>query len=150
MQATHTGPWSEETIGDFLDSSRYPMRLACVGADDYPRVVSLWYAHERGRLFCATHRSARLVPLLRRHPKVGFEIAPNDPPYCGVRGQGRAQVAGEGGELLERLLHRYLGGTESSLATWLLSRRADELLITITPERWFSWDYRDRMSGDAS
>jgi len=146
MPVTYGGPWSQSQISAFLDSSRYPMRLACVGADDYPRVVSLWYAHEQGRLLCATHRSARLVPLLRRHPKVGFEIAPNDPPYCGVRGQGQAQVAEEGGELLERLLDRYLGSSGSPLASWLLSRRADELLITITPERWFSWDYRDRMS----
>ncbi len=149
MQATYSGPWSQAQIATFLDDSHHPLRLACVGADAYPRVVSLWYAHERGRLFCATHSSARLVPLLRRHPRVGFEVAPNEPPYCGVRGQGLAQVAGEGGELLERLLHRYLGGTDSPLAAWLLSRRADELLITITPERWFSWDYRDRMSAEA-
>ena len=47
----------------------------------------------------------------------------------------------------EELLDRYLGGAESTLGNWLLSRREDELLISITPQRLFSWDYRQRMDG---
>jgi len=50
------------------------------------------------------------------------------------------------GEELEHLLQRYLGGAESSLGNWLLSRRDDELLICVDPQRIFSWDYRQRMS----
>ena len=47
--------------------------------------------------------------------------------------------------MLEQLLGRYLGGHDSALAKWLLSRSEDEVLITISPRRWFSWDYRERM-----
>ena len=47
---------------------------------------------------------------------------------------------------LEEVLGRYLGGSESGLARWLLSRRDEEVLISIEPERLFSWDYRERMS----
>ncbi len=43
------------------------------------------------------------------------------------------------------MLQRYLGGTESKLGNWLLSRAEDEILITIEPLRLFSWDYRERM-----
>ena len=43
------------------------------------------------------------------------------------------------------MLHRYLGGADSRLAQWLLSRRDDEILISIEPRRLFSWDYRERM-----
>ena len=144
------GPWSRGEIEQFLADTRYPLRLACTGADGYPRVVSVWFSHVDGRLFCVSHRASALVGLLRDNPKVGFEVAPNEPPYHGVRGQGDAAVAEQGGaQMLENLLGRYLGGTESALARWLLSRSEDELLITISVKRWFSWDYRQRMTDDS-
>jgi hypothetical protein len=78
---------------------------------------------------------------------MGFEIAPNEPPYHGVRGQGDAIVEPLGSkETLEELLGRYLGGVNSSLANWLLSRCDEEVLITITPTRLYTWDYRERMA----
>ena len=43
-------------------------------------------------------------------------------------------------------LHHYLGGTDSSLAQWLLSRAEDELLVRVAITRMFSWDYRQRMA----
>ena len=51
-----------------------------------------------------------------------------------------------GGDVLDEVLSRYLGGTDSDLARWLLSRRDEEVLISITPGRLFSWDYRERMA----
>ena len=146
MQASIKGPWSGEEIAEFLQASSYPMRLACVGSDGYPRVVSVWFIYERGRIFCASHSSSQLATLLRGNGQVGFEVATNSPPYFGVRGQGDAVLADSGGaRMLERLLKRYLGGLDSPLAKWLLSRSEDELLITVTPCRLFSWDYRQRM-----
>jgi nitroimidazol reductase NimA-like FMN-containing flavoprotein (pyridoxamine 5'-phosphate oxidase superfamily) len=140
------GPWSAEEIAGFLTATRFPLRLACVGEDGYPRVVSVWFTYVEGKLFCASHGSSQLVALLRGSTQVGFEVAPNDPPYYGVRGQGDAVLTDQGGaQMLEQLLQRYLGGHDSSLATWLLSRSEDEILITVTPRRWFSWDYRQRM-----
>jgi nitroimidazol reductase NimA-like FMN-containing flavoprotein (pyridoxamine 5'-phosphate oxidase superfamily) len=150
MQANMKGPWSAAEIAQFLQDSRYPMRLACVGADGYPRVVSVWFIYEQERLFCASHGSSQLVSLLRANGRIGFEVATNDPPYCGVRGQGDAVLTEAGGaRMLERLLDRFLGRLDSPLAKWLLSRSEEELLITVTPRRWFSWDYRQRM-GDGS
>jgi len=87
-----------------------------------------------------------MVALLRANGRVGFEVATNDPPYFGVRGQADASLSDSGGAaMLRRLLERYLGGVDSPLAKWLLSRSEDELLITVTPRRLFSWDYRQRM-----
>ena len=43
-------------------------------------------------------------------------------------------------ETLEVLLQRFLGGVDSKLARWLLSRSDEEMLISIEPQRWFSWD----------
>lgn len=151
MQATIKGPWDLSRIEHFLHDSRYPVRLACVGADGYPRVVSVWFRYLHGQLFCVSHRASALVSVLATNPRVGFEVGPNDPPYHGVRGRGDAELSEVGGgAMLESLLDRYLGGADSSLARWLLSRREDELLITITPRSWFSWDYRERMKDLAS
>ncbi|MCB1701397.1 MAG: pyridoxamine 5'-phosphate oxidase family protein [Pseudomonadales bacterium] len=145
-QASINGPWSAKEIAQFLQDTCYPMRLACVGADGYPRVVSVWFLYERGQLFCASHSSSQLVALLGGDGRIGFEVATNDPPYFGVRGQGDAALTTSGGDrMLERLLERYLGRLDSPLAKWLLSRKAEEVLITLTPRRLFSWDYRQRM-----
>lgn len=147
MSVDIKGPWSRAEIDQYLGSSRIPIRLACIGSDEFPRVVSVWFQYQQGNIYCASHRNSQLVALLRERNRVGFEVATNDPPYFGVRGQGIARLSSEGGgQTLESLLQRYLGGTDSSLASWLLSRREEEVLITIDPLRLFSWDYRGRMA----
>ena len=141
------GPWGEEEAARFLGAVSIPIRLACVGADGFPRVVSLWYRYEAGNFYCVTHRDSKLTTLLRRNEKVGFEVSPNEPPYQGVRGQGIVTLHEDGGaETLNAHLQRYLGGTSSSLARWLLSRADEELLVQITVKRLFCWDYRERMT----
>ena len=142
------GPWRNSQIDDFLHNSTLPIRLSVVAEDGYPRVISLWYKYENGTLYCVTHRSSKLAQLLKAENRVGFEISPDAPPYHGIRGQGNAAVSLLGANsTLEDVLIRYIGGLDSSFSKWLLSRRAEELLIEISPLRFFSWDYRDRMSG---
>jgi hypothetical protein len=141
------GPWTEQEAETFLTSTQIPLRLACVGADGFPRVISLWYRYEGGRIYCVTHQDSQLANLLRREDKIGFEIAPNEPPYHGLRGQAKVRMAPLGSSTtLHDLLQRYLGGLESSLAKWLISRSDEEFLITIEPKRLYSWDYRERMA----
>lgn len=148
MPATSKGPWSQSEVEQFLQERVIPLRIACVGGDGYPRVVSVWFLFRGGQLLSVSHQGSSLVALLRADAKVGFEVAPEQPPYCGVRGQGVAKLTHEGaGEVLDEVLHRYLGGIDSGLARWLLSRRDEEVLISIEPERLFSWDYRERMAG---
>jgi nitroimidazol reductase NimA-like FMN-containing flavoprotein (pyridoxamine 5'-phosphate oxidase superfamily) len=146
MVATLKGPWDQAQVDSFLRNSTFPLRLACVAEDGFPRVVSVWYGYDGQHLRCVSHRSSQLVNLLERCDRVGFELAPNEPPYHGVRGQGIARLdADADGVVLRQMLQRYLGGTTSKLARWLLSRAEDEMLITIEPLRLFSWDYRERM-----
>jgi len=126
-----------------------PLRLACVGEDGFPRVVSVWFGYDGQRLRCVSHRSSQLIGLLQRCDKVGFEVAPNEPPYYGVRGQGIAHLDADiDGKVLREMLQRYLGGTRSRLAQWLLSRADEEVLVSIEPLRLFSWDYRQRMAAN--
>lgn len=143
-----SGPWSLATAERWLEGCQFPIRLACTGADGFPRVVSVWFLYQHGEFLSVSHRNSSLVKLLTASPKVGFEISPNEPPYHGVRGQGLVSLETEGaGDVLNAVIGRYLGDTNSSLAQWLLSRVEDEVLIRVAPQRFFSWDYRDRMEG---
>lgn len=140
------GPWGRADVQRFLEQERSPLRLAVNGRDGVPRVASLWFQAERGRLWCATHTNALITRLLREDPRVAFEISVNEPPYKGVRGQARVELLpAQGGQYLEQLLQRYLGGTDSDLARWLLSRAADEVALCLQPIWMTSWDFSDRM-----
>jgi hypothetical protein len=86
------------------------------------------------------------VRWLEADARIGFEVSVNDPPYCGVRGQARVELLPERGEAeLRALLERYLGGTDSDLARWLLSRADGEVALRIRPHWLASWDFRKRM-----
>ena len=139
--------WSVKEVEDFFADYRLPLRLAVVGDSGFPLICSLWFAYEEGRLLCATTRQAKVVECLRANSRCGFEIATNESPYFGVRGQGVATVSSDGAiDLLGNLINRYLGSQETKFARWLLSRAADEVMIQIDIRWMTSWDYTGRMS----
>lgn len=131
---------------EFLNQVKIPIRLACKTKTGWPIVVSLWFLHQDGLLYCATQKSARVTKYLQQDDRCAFEIAEDRPPYCGIRGQAKAKIDdGLGIEILERLLIRYLGGTESNLAKKLLANSDTEVAIVLDPVRIFTWDFSDRM-----
>jgi hypothetical protein len=143
---TRKGPWSAEAIERFLQETRLPLRVACNGAHGHPLLASLWFLPLEGRLWCATPRSSRVARLLDRDGRCAFELSLESPPYRGVRGQGVATLHDErGGEILERLIDRYLGDRTTRLAKFLLGRVDGETALSIEPRSLVSWDYRDRM-----
>ena len=146
-QIRRTGPWSETDAREFLAEAIIPMRLAANTPSGFPVVLSLWFLPDGDELLAAVHEGSHIVKRLRADPRCAFEIAPNDPPYKGVRGNATAALETEGAEeLLERLLVRYLGSTDSSLGRFLLGRADEELVVRLRPHRIDSWDYTDRMS----
>ena len=119
--------------------------MAARGHRRLPRSVHHSTAY---RLQRRTRLPSAILGYLREDPRCAFEVAPNDPPYCGVRGQAEATLSMDGaGALLERLIARYLGDTNPSLSKWLLSRAEEEWLIRLDPTWVSAWDYRGRMSG---
>mgnify|MGYP003478246476 FL=1 len=141
-----TSAWDQRQIDAFLCDSHIPLRLACNAGQGFPLLNSLWFEYHDGGLWCATHASSAIVPFLQRDPRCAFEIALNDPPYCGVRGQARAGLTREGAAgLLQRLIERYLGDRNPALADWLMSRADDEYAIRLDATWITAWDYRPRM-----
>lgn len=146
MAITVTGTWTLDEAERFLQSTAVPLRLGCRRPGDDLWMLSLWYRYVDGVFECATAATADVVRFLEYDPSVSFEISTNEPPYCGVRGNGTATVEpDEEKAVLRSLLERYLDGTDSPLADRLLSSDRREVTITVDPDRLYTWDYSNRM-----
>ncbi len=133
-------------LEQYFEAARIPLRLACTTPSGWPAVISLWYLYREGSFYCATSQTAKVAQYLQHNPRCAFEIAADQPPYCGVRGQGMVRLdPALGGDILTELLHRYLGGVANPLAQKLLARSQPEVAIIIHPEKIFKWNYSDRM-----
>jgi hypothetical protein len=144
------GSMSRDEVTDYLEATEIPVRIACRTPAGRLWMVSLWYRFVgAGTIACATGADATLVRYLEEDPGVAFEISENDPPYRGVRGAGTVSLGpDEDKALLRSLLERYLGGTDSDLATMLLSPEREEVRIEVEIERLYAWDFSDRMATD--
>ena len=144
------GAWDTERLEAFLTETTIPVRIATHRGDGSLWMVTLWYRYRDGSFDCATWADADIVRFLEDDSEVAFDVSTNDPPYRGVRGNGTAAMSpDEDKVVLRSLIERYLGGTDSSLAEWLLADDREEVHIRIQPESMYSWDYADRMGGDA-
>jgi nitroimidazol reductase NimA-like FMN-containing flavoprotein (pyridoxamine 5'-phosphate oxidase superfamily) len=130
----------------YLEETVIPLRLACQTESGWPFILSLWYMYQDGSLYLATRATAKVVAYLKNDPRCAFEIASDLPPYCGVRGQAEAEFLPQlGGDILEQLLQRYIGGTTNPLAQNLLKNRASEVAIALRPVSVYTWNFTDRM-----
>ncbi len=131
---------------DFLENVRIPIRLAVKTESGWPMILSLWFIYLDGSLYLATRKQARVVAYILNNEECAFEIAGDQPPYCGIRGQARASIDQQRGlEILELLLDRYLGGKDNVLAETLLKNSSDEVAIRLDPINLFSWNFSSRM-----
>ncbi len=141
-----SGPWNQARVQEFLAETRIPMRLAANTDSGFPIVLSVWFLPEEDELLAVVHQDARIAKRLKADARCAFEIAPDQPPYRGVRGQATASLDSDGAAaLLERLLDRYLSSTNSSLGRFLLARAEEELIVRLRPNWMASWDYSRRM-----
>lgn len=148
MKIPASSAWTLDGIERFVAAQQIPIRLACLTRRGEPLVCSLWYLYEDGHFWCATRNSAKVAGYLASHPLCGFEIAPEMPPYKGVRGQAQAALLPDrGADVLLRLIERYLGDPESDFARWLIARSDREVAIRLSPIWLTSWDFSARMQG---
>lgn len=143
--------WDLAEIERFFASTAIPLRLGCLTSDQKPLVSSLWYLYDDGALWCATQASSSVAQLLGSNPACGFEVAPEQMPYRGVRGQGNVRILeSEGLPLLLRLVDRYLGTRDTEFARWLIKLAAtDEVALRIEPDWLTAWDFSARMQPQA-
>jgi hypothetical protein len=139
------GSWSGAEIEAFLRETLIPMRLS-VRTSSGSLIVPLWFEYLDGRLLSCSPVESLLVSSLHKQAAVAFDVSTNDLPYQGVRGRGQARIETATDDVrLASLLRRYLAGTESQLAEWLLNRSGPEALIEIEISWLTSWDFSGRM-----
>jgi hypothetical protein len=133
-------------VQSYLDLVLIPLRFSCTTKSGWPTVLSLWYVRIENSLYCATQASARVVSYIQNNPRCAYEIAADQPPYCGIRGQGMAYLEpARGREILELLIERYLGNRDLPLSKKLLARAEQEVAINIETSSLYQWDFRQRM-----
>lgn len=142
------GAWSAARVERHLAASVTPLRLAIPGPSGFPLLVSLWFLYDEGSFWCAVQQASKVGTLLAKEGRCSFEVATNEPPYCGVRGRGRAELMPQRGrEILGRLMDRYLGHGYAPLRAWLEARAETETALRIVPLQITSWDFSKRMKG---
>ena len=139
------GPWSRLKIIEHLEGAIIPIRLSVISPGGWPLIASLWFFMDTEGIWSATPKSSKVAKILFNTPKCGFEIASDNPPYFGIRGQAIAKISpGKAEEVLLSVLDKY-NQQNSSLAKWLLSRVDEEVAVHLKPIRIQSWDYTERM-----
>ena len=149
MKINSKSAWSQQEIFKYLDNASTPIRIACTDSDGYPVICSLWFVHKDGVLWSASHKNSHLIKTLSQNPKIGFEVATNHYPYYGIRGKANISLFKDSSELvLDKVIDKYLQGSNAKLSQWLKSRQDDEYAIKIEPTTLNSWDFADRMAKD--
>lgn len=112
--------------------------------DGPPLVVPVWYWYEPGgAVEIITSATSLKGRLLARAGRATLCAQEEDLPYeyVSVEGPARIEPLGEQyGSEIERMAIRYLGD-ELGRQYAANSTAADNVRVTLTPERWFSYDY---------
>lgn len=133
---------------ELAPDTKIPIRIGFIKSNGYPSIISLWYIDIDGKIYCATQKTAKIIQYLETNPSCGFEIASDQPPYKGSRGEGIVKIIpSKGPEILNLLIKKYLGEKESTLSKFLRVHSKNEIAIEITPTKIFHYDYSKRMKG---
>ena len=133
---------------ELAPDTKIPIRLGFIKPNGAPSIISLWYTDMNGKIYCATQKTAKIIQYLETNPSCGFEIASDQPPYKGSRGEGIVKIIpSKGPEILNLLIKKYLGEKESTLSKFLRGHSQNEIAIEITPTKIFHYDYSKRMKG---
>ena len=133
---------------ELAPNTKIPIRIGFIKPNGAPSIISLWYIDINGKIYCATQKTAKIIKYFEKNPICGFEIAADQPPYKGSRGEGEVKIIPtKGPEILKILIKKYLGNKESTLSKFLISHSKNEIAIEITPKKIFHYDYSKRMKG---
>ena len=132
-----------------LINLKVPLRLACLTSSGWPMIVPLWFTFLNNRLYCATQENAKIISYLKKDPRCAFDISTENPPYKGIRGQGKIKINKDcSTEVLEIVIQKYLRNKYKNLTEYLLKQKENEVAIEIIPIKTFYWDYTDSMKNN--
>jgi nitroimidazol reductase NimA-like FMN-containing flavoprotein (pyridoxamine 5'-phosphate oxidase superfamily) len=129
----------------FLAETR-PGMLAVAEPGRGPLTIPIWYAYAPGGVVrFVTGGASRKAKLLRQAGRASLCVQTETPPYKYVSVEGPVAIGEPDHERDSReMALRYLG---PELGAAYLELTADEregsILVTLTPERWYSVDYEN-------
>lgn len=108
-----------------------------------PLTVPVWYMYAPGGpLRFATGQHSRKGRLLRDGVRIGCCVQDEAPPYRYVSVEGPVTIGAPDPAELRATSIRYLGPELGAQYADMLAADPDPaILVTLTPERWFSADY---------
>lgn len=112
-----------------------------------PLTVPIWYIYEPGKdLWMLTSRNSRKGKLFAVAGRISLCVQTEDPPYRYVSVEGPVSItpAIQYKEQLLAMASRYLGEEGGQQYVDGSSSGADTIIVTLTPERWYSVDYSKR------
>jgi PPOX class probable F420-dependent enzyme len=111
-----------------------------------PLSVPVWYRYEPGgEVRFATGDTSRKARLIKRAGRVSLCVQTETPPYLYVSVEGPTTIAKVDFERdIREMALRYLGPRmgEAYLAATYPNATSTEVLVRLSPERWWSADFR--------
>jgi hypothetical protein len=147
LPITKQSAWNNSEIELFLASQNTPMRIAVEDTELFPMICSVWHLYHDKVIYAVAHKNSKLIKKITAKPHCAFEIAPNEPPYKGVRGQANCIISEHDcSTKLHQLLDRFLGDGYEELRGFLSSRSDDERVIELHIHKITAWDFSKRMN----
>ena len=132
-------PMTREAIDKFLGEKRLGV-LATNRRDGSPHVVPLWYYYDGESFWMSSDKEANKVQNARRDPRATLCIDEESMPYKGVVAYGTITLTEENlSETARNIISRYL--SEAEVTTYKSPHPNGSILLKLTPERFYSWDY---------
>ena len=130
----------ENEIIDILMKGTRTGKLSTVREDGHPRVASIWFVLNAGKIIFCTMDSSVKAKNIRHNPQVSICVDDESPPYAFVIIQGTARFSDNQKDLLKWntiLGGRYMG---EKLAEVYGKRNTVEgsLLVEVTPTKMIS------------
>lgn len=134
-------------VNEFLEEVHLA-RMATVGQDLQPHVVPVWYGWDGESLWISSYANTRKGQELERNPKISIAVDTTDETggTQAVILEGTARLVREPRAFLEDkfywIYRRYLGEDgvlKPDPQKWI--KDAHNLLIQLTPERVYTWNW---------
>ncbi len=110
--------------------------LVTLRPDGSPHASPMWYMHKDGKFYSRTFRGSLKVHNIRRDPRVSLCICTHDEPYKYIVVDGTCEVVESEDKSKWPLMSvRYLGKERGEAFSRKNARRAESVLLVITPKK---------------
>lgn len=109
-----------------------------------PLAVPIWYGYEPGGVVrLVTGAESAKARLLRRAGRMSLCVQTETPPYKYLAVEGPIAIGVPDYERdVRQMAYKYLGQAMGDLyLAGMASQAGEQILVTLTPERWLSTDY---------